>query len=135
VLSGSISSAYNLTKALKNTRHGIVNFYNRSDSALLAVGTTLLGNVDGTRGPAAGLIGFDEPKDTDDEEKKQAYTKLYQVEITQSMLLGGDTHTAVSQPAFVSAYVAPWVYSSFWPAAHARSYAYVPAPPEEQEQD
>jgi len=133
VLSGSVTSAYNLQKALSRTRNGIVNFYNRSDSALLAVGTTVLGNVDGTHGPAAGLIGFDEPRDNDKDYKKLAYTKLYQVEITGDMMLGGDSHTAVTQPAFVATFVAPWVYSPIWPATYARCYTYRPAPAADNE--
>ena len=134
VLSGSISSAYDLEKALGHTRYGIVNFYNRNDGALLAVFTTLLGNVDGIHGPSAGLLGFDEPKDDDDDEKKQAYTKLYQIEVTNDMILGGGSHTAVTDQNFVSWQVAPWVYSSVWPATYAHNYAFVPAPPEELEE-
>ncbi len=98
---------------------------------MLAVFTTLFGNVDGIHGPSAGLLGFDEPRDKDDDEKKQAYTKLYQIEITNDMILGGDSHTAVTDQGFVSTYVAPWIYSPVWPATYARSYAFVPAPPEE----
>ena len=131
VLSGSISSAYNLEKALSRTQRGIVNFYNRNDSALLAVATMVLGNVDGIHGPSAGLIGFDEPKDKDADEKKAEYTKLYQVEMTNDMVLGGGSHTAVTDPGFVSLHVAPWIYSPSWPATYARSYTFTPAPPEE----
>jgi len=131
VLSGSISSAYNLGKALSRTRRGIVNFYNRNDGALLAVATTLLGNVDGIHGPSAGLIGFDEPKDKDADEKKREYTKLYQVEMTNDMLLGGGSHTAVTDPGFVSLHVAPWIYSPSWPGTQARCYTFTPAPPEQ----
>lgn len=134
VLSGSISSAYNLQKALSHTRYGIVNFYNRNDGALLAVATTLLGNVDGIHGPSAGLIGFDEPRDRDSDERRQAYTNLYQVEMTDDMLaVGGDSHTAVTQPSFVTTFVAPWIYSSVWPATFARCYTYTPALPDDSE--
>jgi len=131
VLSGSISSAYNLEKALSRTRRGIVNFYNRNDSALLAVATTVLGNVDGIHGPSAGLIGFDEPKDKDTDEKKREYTKLYQVEMTSDMLLRGGSHTAVTDPGFVSLHVAPWIYSPSWPGTQAHRYSFTPAPTEE----
>ena len=135
ILSGSISSAYNLQKALSRTRHGIVNFYNRNDGALLAVATTLVGNVDGIHGPSAGLIGFDEPRDGDSEERRRAYTALYQVEMTDDMLvIGGDSHTAVTQRSFVTTFVAPWIYLPVWPVAdYARCYTYVPTPPDDSE--
>ncbi len=123
VLSGSISSAYNLEKALANTRLGIVNFYNRSDGGLLGAGTTLLGNVDGIRGPGAGLLGFDWPDMDDDVLKRVAYTHVYQVQLERDMILGGDSHTAVTNPVFVSTFVSPWVYSSTWPAIYSAQMA------------
>jgi pimeloyl-ACP methyl ester carboxylesterase len=126
VLSGSISKGYNLEKALGNTRQGIVNFYNPKDAGLLAVGTTIMGCVDGGHGLAAGLVSFDDPKDKDSVDKKVAYAKLHQVEITSDMTLGGDTHTAVTQPAFVSIFVATWISSEHWPAAYCRTYNYDP---------
>jgi pimeloyl-ACP methyl ester carboxylesterase len=127
VLSGSISSAYNLEKALANTRYGIVNFYNRSDGGLLGAGTTLLGNVDGIRGPGAGLLGFDWPDENDDIARRVAYNHLYQIRLERDMILGGDSHTAVTNPVFVSTFVSPWIYSSSWPAIfNAQSVAYTP---------
>ncbi len=61
LLSASISSAYDLTNALHHCRKGILNIYTREDVGLLIIATTLAGNVDGIRGPAAGAIGFDRP--------------------------------------------------------------------------
>jgi pimeloyl-ACP methyl ester carboxylesterase len=136
VLSGSISIAYNLEKALGKTRLGIVNFYNRSDGGLLGAGTTLLGNVDGIRGPGAGLLGFDWPDDDDDAAKRLAYMDLYQVQLERDMILGGDSHTAVTDPVFVSTFIGPWVYSNSWPAtynAQAASYDPPVITPEEPE--
>ena len=108
LLAASISDGYNLTKALNNCRNGIVNFYNPSDGGLLGVGTTLMGNVDGARGAAAGLNGF----------IKQP-NKLYQIKVTDSMTAasGGGSHDAATRPRFVATYVAPWVLSSRWPPA------------------
>lgn len=117
LLSASISSAHNLTKALKHCKHGIVNFYNKSDSALLGLFAILFGNVCGTHGPAAGLIGFDKPGEKAAEEKKLAYTKLFPVELTEDITLGGSSaHLSTTRPDFVSIYVAPWVLSRQWPA-------------------
>ena len=56
LLSASISSAHNLTKALKHCKNGIVNFYDRSDGGLLGLGMILAGGVGGIHGPAAGFL-------------------------------------------------------------------------------
>lgn len=103
LLSASISREYDVTKALQHCRQGIVNFYNRSDAGLLGVGTTVVGNVDGRRGPSAGLSGF-----------AAAPPKLYQVEVTGGM--GGDPHAAATRSGFVSRRVAPWIVADAWPA-------------------
>jgi len=119
LLSASISSAYDLTKALNHLRCGIVNFYNRDDAALLGLGTTVVGNVDGTHGPSAGLIGFDSPSRNAKAEKRKAYQKLYQVAVGARMTGGGDPHTATTRPGFVARHVAPWVMAESWPAGRA----------------
>jgi pimeloyl-ACP methyl ester carboxylesterase len=115
LLSASIWHGYDLTKALSRCKSGIVNFYNRQDSALLGLGTTLTSNVDGMRGPSAGLIGFKVP---DDPAKRSSYRRLYQREITSAMGYG-DPHAAATEPHFVSTYVAGWLRSG-WPTADAR---------------
>jgi len=103
LLSASIAENYDLTKALRHCKNGIVNFYNPSDTGLLGVGTTIMGTVDGSRGASAGLNGF-----------KRTFGKLYQRRISTSG--GGGSHDAATKPQFVNRYVAPWVLSSFWPA-------------------
>ena len=107
MLSASIGDGYDLTKALRKCKNGVVNFYNPSDSGLLGVGTTIMGTVDGSRGASAGLNGF-----------KRTVTKVYQRRIIAGMTSrsGGGSHDAATKPQFVSRYVAPWVLSSFWPA-------------------
>ena len=117
LLSASVSSAYNVTKALSNCEQGIVNFYNRGDGLLLGVATTLFGNVDGIRGPSAGLLSFDEPRESAGKEEKAAYEHLFQVQLTDDMTLGYTTaHASTTEPGFVSIYVAPWLLSRQWPA-------------------
>jgi len=112
LLSASIWSGYDLSKALGKCRNGIVNFYNESDVGLLGVGTTVLSNVDGMKGPSAGLVGFKRPNS---DEAAAAYRKLFQIPITSSMG-GGDPHAAATKPRFVSTYVAPWIRAADWPA-------------------
>ena len=112
LLSASIWAGYDLTKALGRCRNGIVNFYNKSDVGLLAIGTTITSNVDGMRGPSAGLNGFDAAKI----DKTGVYSKLYQVRMTAGMTGGDAPHAAATRPGFVSLYVAPWVSDGSWPA-------------------
>ena len=107
LLSASISSAYNLKKALSRCRKGIVNFYNPDDAGLLGIGTTFMGTVDGTHGPSAGLIGFDHAG-------KEGHERAYQVRVHAS---GDDPHSSTTHVGFVSLNVVPWVLSGGWPAS------------------
>lgn len=111
LLSASVSAGYDLTKALEHTRHGLVNFYNRNDTGLLGVGTTVMGNVDGVHGPSAGLIGFD----TD----ARNYDNLYQVNVTEINSDDLDPHFSTTRVNFVSSHVAPWLLALAWPAGEA----------------
>jgi len=110
LLSASISGGYDLTAALDHCRNGVVNFYSPEDVAVLGIGTSIAGNVDGTRGPAAGLTGFGQPSGSDAEQKRVAYQRVYEVEITG----GINPHTAATNSAFVQHSVAPWV-AAVWP--------------------
>ena len=121
MLSPSISSAYNMTKALNKCRDGIVNFYSNSDVGFLVIGTSLAGNVDGIHGPAAGAVGCDTPGENASPGKKFAYHKLYQVEFNAAMTGSADAHTASTGVGFVLRHVAPWIVSSSWPVADAAS--------------
>jgi len=112
LLSASISSGYDLQKALSRCRNGIVNFYNKGDSGLLGVGTVVLGTVDGTHGVSAGLVGFDNFD-------KPGYEGLYQVKMNN---VSKASHTTSTQAGFVSSYVTPWVLSDDWPAMPGNAY-------------
>ena len=116
LLSASISSEYDLSKAMQRCNQGIVNFYNRGDGAMLAIGTTVMGNVDGRHGPSAGLIGFSKPKATDSPAKKAAYSKLFEVRVTPAMTGNSLAHFSTTRPLFVTQYIAPWIRSTEWPA-------------------
>ena len=104
LLDASISRDYDLSRALANVRQGIVNFYNPGDSLLLGLGTLVTSNVDGIRGPSAGLKGF-----------TKSFSRLYQIEVAGAEA-ETDPHTAATMPGFVRAYVAPWIRSNQWPA-------------------
>jgi pimeloyl-ACP methyl ester carboxylesterase len=109
LLSASISDGYDLTKAMSHSRNGLVNFFNQEDTGLLGVGTTVMGTVDGVHGPSAGLGGFTSLG-------RSAASKVFQVEVTESMSGGGDPHASTTHVGFVSVYVAPWITASAWPA-------------------
>jgi pimeloyl-ACP methyl ester carboxylesterase len=118
LLSASISAGYDLSKAAGRCKSGIVNFYNKGDVGLLGVGTIVAGNVDGGHGPSAGFIGFDKIRPSDPDKKKEAFTKVYQVVVTEDMS-SGDPHASTTRPGFVSQFVARWVTSQSWPAGTA----------------
>ena len=128
LLSASISSGYDLTKALSHTKNGLVNFFNESDIALLGIGTAVVGNVDGVHGPSAGRTGFDRPSGDDRAEKAEAYRKVYEVPLTMLTAGDDDAHVAATRSSFVMSSVAPWVLSGQWPAGGAH-LAGVPAKP------
>ena len=120
LLSASISSGHDITRALNHCSSGIVNFYNTSDLALLGLATTVLGNVGGAHGPSAGLQGFTTPDASGDPDKLLAYQKLHQIALSGAMLESGATaHFATTQRSFISTYVAPWIVSNDWPAGLA----------------
>jgi len=106
LLSASISSGYDLSKALAHCKRGIVSFHSKGDVGLLVVGTTLVGNVDGVHGPAAGAVGFE-----------HSFPGLHEVGWSPEMArygnLGG--HSGTCEPRFVSRYVAPWIKGGAWP--------------------
>ena len=126
LLSASISSAHDLTEALQHLDNGIVNFYNKEDAAMLGVATTLFSNIDGLHGPSAGLLGFDWPAESDSDERKTAYGKLYQIQLKPGMLRQtGDPHTVATRPSFVATYVAAWTNGQPWPAEPTERYLHL----------
>ncbi|MBI5723776.1 MAG: hypothetical protein HZA50_07460 [Planctomycetes bacterium] len=110
LVSASISANYDLSAALLHSRLGVVNYYNPEDTALLGMGTAIMGNVDGGHGDSAGRTGFDSGAAT-----------LYQVSITKDRTdWMGDPHTAGTNISFVAHYIAPWFKSAAWPPAFAQ---------------
>jgi len=111
LLSPSISAGYNLTDALAKTRKGIVNYWSPGDIALLVLGTTLLGNLDGIHGPAAGAMGF-----TNSKNATAPGGKLYQGKWSQAMSASGHRggHMDTASSGFVAAWVAPWIKAADW---------------------
>ncbi len=106
LLDASLSADYDLSTAMKQSRKGIVSFYNLDDVRMLKTGTEIFGNVDGGHGNSAGRLGF-----------SRGYPKLYQVRVTQDMVdRFADPHYADTSAAFTSRYIAPWIIDNVWPA-------------------
>ena len=105
LLDASVSTDYDLTKALSMCRLGIVNFYYSADTALLVAGTHLFGNVDGGHGSSAGQTPF-----------TGHWPNLYQVRIDKRMVNPfSDPHFADTTTAFATQYIAPWILHHTWP--------------------
>ncbi len=73
-LSPALSPTYDLSKALKHVRKNAYAFYSPHDIAVLGIGTTLFGTIDGVKTEAAGKLGFIKPATAD----LQQYNKLLQ---------------------------------------------------------
>jgi pimeloyl-ACP methyl ester carboxylesterase len=115
LLSPSLSANYDLTAAINVCEKGVVSFYNEGDVGLLWLGTTIIGNVDGGHGASAGRTGFRPPGLHDDEIRKAAYHRLYQVETSSGLAGIISNHTSDTQSTFVRQYVAPWILAASWP--------------------
>ena len=111
LLNASISSGYDLRKALEHTRLGLVNFWSPDDVGLLYFGTTLFGNVDGVHGPGAGAAGF---RNTGGLGRLKGI--LHQVKWSQQMAASGNDggHTGSTSEVFVGDWVAPWILARTW---------------------
>lgn len=111
LLASSVSASHPLGRALAMTNRGILNVYNRQDTAMLKDGTGMFGNVDGGHGPSAGLHGF-----------RSRPPKLYQVAVTARALgvLSG-AHFAATNANVIAKYAPAWINSATWPPAGARA--------------
>ena len=112
LLSPSLSAEYDLTKALARTRKGIAHFWSRGDVALLVVGTSVFGNLDGVHGPAAGARGF-----TNVGGPSSLFDKLHQTRWRPAMAQAGNRggHLGTVSSEFVSEWVSRWITASTWP--------------------
>ena len=72
LIAPALSPTYDLTKALTRVRGRAYAFSSPNDMIVLGTGTTLFGTIDGVKGNAAGLAGFERPATADE----RAYEKL-----------------------------------------------------------
>ncbi len=110
LLAPAVSPSYDLRPALRATRHELVAFTSTYDRLCLDLCTTLFGTTDRVYGPAAGLDGFCEPEDLD-EEGRDLYRRLVQVPWHLPMIWQGTDgwHNGACMPIFLIHRVAPWL--------------------------
>lgn len=58
LVAAAVSPTYDLSRAHRHCRDGIVSIYSEKDWFILGVGTSLLGTIDRAFTPAAGKVGF-----------------------------------------------------------------------------
>ncbi len=111
LLAPALSPEYNLTRALRRTRAGILNLYSEKDVSLLKVGTTIMGAIDRERGPAAGAIGFALPEDLNARGRSVYAERLRQVRWQPRLkkLGASGTHLGWASRKFARMYLAKLV--------------------------
>lgn len=117
LISSSLDTRYDLSKAMKKTRDGIYSFNSMADT-VLSLGVTWTGTVDRNGGLAGGLVGFS-PRDGASEETRRLYKeKLHEISWWPGdAVLGhlGD-HLGATSPGYVKEKVAPIVLGKEPPA-------------------
>lgn len=110
LLAAAVSPSFDLRPALRATRREVVAFSSTYDRFCLDWGTSLFGTVDRVYGPAAGLDGFREPADLD-EEGRGAYRRLVQLPWHLDMIwqCTDGFHNGACMPIFLSRRVSPWL--------------------------
>ena len=111
LLAPALSPDYDLTSALRRTRHGICNFYSEYDVGLLKVGTSIFGPIDRHYGPSAGAVGFELPADADDSARAMYRRRLRQIAWEKQLRQHGadGSHIGWASRRFAREYLAPLI--------------------------
>ena len=110
LISSSLDTRYDLTKALARVTDHLYSFNSVADT-ILSLGVTWTGTVDRGGGLAGGLVGFSPPDKASDETKALYKNKLIEISWWPGdMILGhlGD-HLGATSPSYVKAKIAPIV--------------------------
>lgn len=109
LLAPALSPEYDLTTALRRTKHGVQNYYSKYDIGFLMLGTTIGGTVDREHGASAGAVGFRLPGDMMESTRPLYRSKLRQVEWDDRMKRVGasGTHIGWASAQFAREYLAP----------------------------
>ena len=107
LIASALSPTYDLSTALAHIDGEMFNFYSPLDVAVLDVGTTVFGTIDGPKTAAAGCVGFSAPKGAD----AAQYRKLRQFSYDSQWLRLGNTgsHVGAMARPFARAVLTPLV--------------------------
>jgi pimeloyl-ACP methyl ester carboxylesterase len=105
LVGSGLSPRFDLSSALAGTTAGIFTIESWLDCFYLGIGTCLLGTADRHWTPAAGMIGFHEPKNAPQATPLQAHR--WKLRDVQTGWLGG--HLSIAAPGFVKHILAPWI--------------------------
>lgn len=90
LLGAAVSRDYDLAPALTRVERGIWNYSSIGDGALLGVGTTAFGTMDGKHRPAAGALGFRLAADAGAVERRLYNEKLFERPYRPRMAVNGN---------------------------------------------
>lgn len=112
LLGGALSPTYNLARALRKTRKGILNSHSRKDRLILGIGTRLFGTIDRQFSKSCGCVGFSIPGNLTAEERELYDRKLTQLPWTPHMAdtchhWGG--HLSSGGEVYLARHIAPWI--------------------------
>lgn len=109
LLEVALSPEYKLGAALAHTERGVFNVRSCLDVLFLGIATCVGGTMDGRHTPAAGMVGFRQPRDLTAVERELYSVRLHDVPYRAAMIadfnFGG--HMGASNRAFVARHVAP----------------------------
>jgi pimeloyl-ACP methyl ester carboxylesterase len=111
LLATALSPEYDLSIALRRTRHGIQNYYSANDIGFLMLGTTVFGTADRSHGISAGAVGFRLPPDLSSASRDLYREKLRQVEWDPRLKRVGasGSHMGWASETFARDYLAPLI--------------------------
>lgn len=120
LIAPALSPNYNLSGALRRTRHGLCNFYSPRDVVILGAGTTAFGTIDREYGVSAGKVGFKTPTKLSESDRLLYDSRLRQVEwspkIREKYGVGGG-HISWLSRRFAQGYLAELIVEN--ESAHA----------------
>jgi pimeloyl-ACP methyl ester carboxylesterase len=112
LLGAAVSPTYNLSKALRRIRKGLLNSYSCRDSVVLGLGTRIFGTTDRQFTVAAGCVGFQTPETLSEEEQSLYAEKLKQIawceELADSANHWGG-HLSSGGEVYLARHIAPWM--------------------------
>jgi pimeloyl-ACP methyl ester carboxylesterase len=109
LLAPTLASDYDLRPAISRTTHGIRNFYSPLDVPILMVLSAAFGTTEGQHVAAAGAIGFQTPKESGPDARRDCESRLVQQSYNLAMLKDGHGggHFGWANRTFIARNVAP----------------------------